>query len=359
MPYLPETTSHDSKSPRSLNAKPGVLMNETMNEYQTKCCKLVVVIPALNEAKTIAKVVSDIPLKLSGISDIDVVVIDDGSTDQTAVLSEQAGTFVIRHTHNLGVGAAFQTGLKEALYHGADIIVNMDADGQFNPQDIPKLIAPIQHGEASLVTATRFADPGTTPDMPLIKIWGNRWMTRIINFITKKNLTDVSCGFRAYSREAALRLTLFGHFTYTQETFIDLAFKNMAMMEIPLIIKGEREHGQSRVASNLWRYGMKAATIIFRAARDYRPQYFFGLPGLIIFLIGVIGGLFLLIHFIYTGQTYPYRSLVQLSSVLIIVGFLLIFQSLLADMLHRNRMIFEEILYHTRKEAYREQKTKR
>lgn len=314
--------------------------------------RLVVVVPALDEDKTIAQVIQKVPTSIPGISDVAVIVIDDGSADNTASVSLEAGAHVVSHRKNLGVGAAFQTGIREALKAGADIIVNIDADGQFNPSDIPTLIKPVQQGKAEFVTATRFANPKYLPDMPPIKIWGNRWMVRIINFVTKKKFTDVSCGFRAYSREAALRLTLFGHFTYTQETFIDLAFKDVSMQEVPLQVRGEREHGHSRVASNLWRYGLKSAIIIFRAARDYRPHYFFGVPGFAVLTVGLVSGLFLLQHFLRTGHTFPYRSLVQLSGVFIIVGFLMIFLSLLADMMHRNRIVAEEAVYHARKLAY-------
>ena len=315
--------------------------------------QLVVVIPALNEAKTIREVINRIPKSVPGIGRIKVVVVDDGSSDATGSEAQKTGALVIRHDFNLGVGAAFQTGIREALRLGADIIVNMDADGQFNPADIPLLTHPIQQGQASFVTASRFATKELIPDMPKVKIWGNMGMTKLINFITSKHFTDVSCGIRAYSREAALRLTLFGHFTYTQETFIDLAFKDIAMAEVPLKVRGEREHGQSRVASNLWRYALKSASIIFRAARDYRPLYFFGIPGIAFFILGVLCGVFLVAHYLQTGQTYPYRSLVQLSSVLIIVGFLLLFQSMLADMMCRNRIVAEEAVYHARKSAYR------
>lgn len=314
--------------------------------------RLVVIIPALNEAGTVTDVISNIPTDLADIAASEVVVINDGSSDSTAQLSRLAGASVVSHQQTYGVGAAFHTGLKEALQRGADIIVNIDADGQFNPAHIRELIAPIMSGRADFVTATRFAKPELVPRMPILKVWGNRWMVRIINFITKKRFTDVSCGFRAYSREAALRLTLFGHFTYTQETLIDLAFKGVTMTEVPLRVQGERKHGTSRVANSLWRYGLKAASIIFRAARDYRPHYFFGVPGLVVFTAGAAAGLFLLRHFILTGQTYPYRSLVQLSGVLIIVGFLMLVLSLLADMLQRNRVIMEEAVYHARKAAY-------
>lgn len=320
--------------------------------------KLAVIIPALNEARTIGQVIAAIPRVITGINETEIIVISDGSTDGTATEAKKHGANVIEHPTNRGVGAAFQTGIKAALQCGADLIVNIDADGQFNPTDIPQLIAPIQSGHAEFVTTTRFGDPRLIPAMPPLKKWGNYLMAAIVNFITKKNFTDVSCGFRAYSREAALRLTLFGNFTYTQETFIDLAFKNIPMVELPLPVQGERQHGRSRVASNLWRYGLKTATIIFRAARDYQPQYFIGLPGILIFLIGIFGGLFLTWHFITTGQTYPYRSLVTVSGVFIIVGFLMLFISLLADMLHRNRIIIEEAVYLARKNTYDKQNNK-
>lgn len=314
--------------------------------------KLVVIVPALNEAATISYVINSIPDRLPNIHHREIVVVDDGSTDGTAQLAHHAGAHIVSHRQTMGVGAAFHTGIKEALQRGADIIVNIDADGQFDPAHIQQLIEPIIQGRADCTTATRFAKRELMPAMPKLKLWGNRGMVHIINFITKKHFTDVSCGFRAYSREAALRLTLFGHFTYTQETLIDLAFKGTTIIEVPLRVRGEREHGISRVADNLWRYGLKAAAIIFRAALDYRPQYFFGIPGLIIFACGVGAGLFLLQHFLASGQTYPYRSLVQLSGVLIIVGFLMLVLSLIADMLQRNRFITEQAVYLARKAAY-------
>lgn len=317
--------------------------------------KLVVIIPALNEEKTIRTVIEAIPRTQDGISTVEVVVINDGSSDGTKAEAIAAGAHVVSHDRPMGVGAAFHTGIKQALRKGADVIVNIDADGQFDPKDIPTLISPVLLDQADFVTTTRFADSELMPQMPGIKKWGNEWVARIVNVLTGKKFTDVSCGFRAYSREAALRLTLFGHFTYTQETFIDLVFKNMRILEVPLKIRGEREHGKSRVASNLWHYAIKSATIMFRAGRDYKPFYFIGVPGLIIFLLGAIVGAFVLIHYLNTGQTSPYRSLVTGSGTLVIIGFLLLFISMLADMLHRNRVLLEELLYMSRKREYSDQ----
>ncbi len=315
--------------------------------------KLVITIPALNESKTIGAVIDAIPKNLPGITSIEVLVIDDGSTDDTKMIAQNKGAHVLSHRYSEGVGGAFHTGLYQALKMGADIIVNIDADGQFDPKDIPQLMEPILNGKADFVTASRFAKAEYMPQMPAVKLWGNAWVTRMVNFITGKKFTDVSCGFRAYSRETALRLTLFGKFTYTQETLIDAVFKGLHVIEVPLKIRGEREHGKSRVASNLWRYATKSASIMFRAARDYQPYYFFGVPGIILALLGVAAGIFLIVHYIQTGQTYPYRSLVPASGILLIIGFLLFFMSMLADMQHRNRLILEKVLYLTRKEAYK------
>lgn len=317
--------------------------------------KLIVIIPALNEERTIKGVIESIPAQINGIGSIETIVIDDGSTDQTVNYAKSAGAHVVSHMQSLGVGAALQSGFRHALEQGADVIVNIDADGQFDSADIPKLLQPILDQKVWFVTCSRFADHKLLPKMPGIKIWGNRWMTRIINFITGKKFTDVSCGFRAYTREVALRLILFGRFTYTQETFIDLAFKGIPMAEVPLKVRGQRQYGRSRVAGNLWLFAAKSSSIIFRAARDYHPLKFFGLPGLLLLLIGGAGGLFLLYHWSQTGQTSPYRSLVQVSGVLIIVGVLLLFLSMIADMLHRNRLLVEETLYLARKKAYAKQ----
>lgn len=314
--------------------------------------KLVVIIPALNEAKTIGDVIAMIPKQIPSIDAYEIVVVDDGSTDDTVRIAKERGAAVISHPRRMGVGGAFHTGVREALQRSADIIVNVDADGQFDAREIPQLIKPVLEGRAGFVTASRFAKPEFTPEMPSVKAWGNRWVTRLVNMITGKRFTDVSCGFRAYSREAALRMSLFGKFTYTQEVFIDLVFKEIEILEIPMKVHGQRQHGKSRVYINPWHYATKSASIMFRAARDYKPFTFIGLPGLLVFLLGILGTLFVLIHYLQTGQTAPYRSLVTVAGMLLIIGFLLLFISLLADMIHRNRILIEEQLYLTRKQTY-------
>ena len=178
--------------------------------------KLVIIIPALNEEYTVGDVITAVPSQIDDVDEIEIVVVDDGSTDRTKVVAESVGAFVISHTTNHGVGAAFHTGIKTALMKGADVIVNMDADGQFNPLDIPILVQSILEGKADFVTASRFKDSSMIPQMPRIKIWGNKRVAQLISLLTGQKFYDVSCGFRAYSRDIALKLTLFGQFTYSE-----------------------------------------------------------------------------------------------------------------------------------------------
>jgi glycosyltransferase involved in cell wall biosynthesis len=201
--------------------------------------RLVVGLPALNEGRTIGDVIHAIPREIPGIKDVEVLVIDDGSTDETGLRAAEAGAHVIRHESTRGVGAAFQTALAYAIERDADMIVSIDADGQFDPRTIPQLIEPVVAGRADFSTASRFADPALAPQMPWIKRWGNRMMSRLISRLAGRSFHDVSCGMRCYNRRAALSLNLLGCFTYTQEVFLNLAFKNMRIVEVPIAVRGE------------------------------------------------------------------------------------------------------------------------
>lgn len=313
--------------------------------------KLVILIPAFNEEKSLGKVLGKIPQKIKGVDQIDVLVVNDGSTDQTAAIARQNGAKVVTHPKNRGLGAAFKTGIDEALKMGADIIVNIDADGQFNPKDIPLLIAPILSGQAQMATATRFKEKALIPaNIPPAKLWGNRQFTKLVNFLTGENFTDTQCGFRAYSREAALRLNLFGQFTYTQEVFIDLLEKGMNIAEVPLkVTYFKNSQRKSAISGSLLKYGFRALEIILRTFRDYRPLLFFGIPGMAICLPGFILALGSLIYWLILKKTTPVRMYLFTGIVLILFGFLLIFLALVADMFKRMRKNQEEMLYQMKK----------
>lgn len=315
--------------------------------------KLVVTIPALNEEKTIAQVVRGVPRDIAGIDETEVIVVNDGSTDSTAAEASEAGATVITLPGGGGLGMVFRTGFEHAMRRGADIIVNIDGDGQFNPGDIPALIRPILEDRADFVTCSRFSDPALRPQMPVVKYYGNGVVTRIINWVCGgTRFTDVSCGFRAFNREAAYRLTLFGRFTYTQETFIDLFSKGLRIVEVPLKVRGTREHGKSRVARSIVKYASNSLPIILRAMRDIQPLKFFGGIALFLGMIGMMGGSFMLGWYLWKHRTTPFTSLIPVAGVFTTLGFLLGVMALLADMLGRHRRITEELLYLARRRAY-------
>ena len=311
--------------------------------------KLVVQIPALNEEATIAQVIGAVPTGLPGVDEVCVLVVDDGSGDRTGELARGAGATVVRHEQTRGVGAAFRTGIEASGRMGADIVVTIDADGQFDPADIPKVIAPILEGRADFVTASRFIDPALVPEMPRAKIWGNRRIARWISRLIGRDFADVSCGFRAYSRNAYLRLVLMGEFTYTHETFLCLAFARVPMAEVPVRVRGVREHGRSRVANNLFHYGWRAASIILRAYRDYRPLRFFGYLALANLVVGIGFFGFLMYWKVVSGGFFPHKWAGFAAGFFAIVAIVFFVLGVVAEMLDRIRFIQEDVLYRVRK----------
>lgn len=315
--------------------------------------RLLISLPAYNEAATIKKVISELPRRIAGIEVIDVLVLDDGSRDETRAEALSAGVQVISHPANLGLGRTFQDIVAEALRSGADALVNLDADGQFNPLDIPKLLKPIIDGQADTVTASRFLDRNLLPKMPASKKWGNNQVAKLISFVTGTKLYDVSCGFRAYSREALLHLNLFSRFTYTHETLLNLVFKGLRVVEVPVQVRGEREFGQSKVAHNLWKYGYNIFNTIFRTMLDYKPLKFFGWGGVVVFLLGLALDIFVVAHWLATGEITPFKGLGFGGLFLNLFGLLLVIVGLLADMINRVRLTQERILYYEKKESFR------
>jgi glycosyltransferase involved in cell wall biosynthesis len=315
--------------------------------------KLVVLIPSYNEEKTIQKVIKLIPDsdEIEGVDEVVPLVIDDGSDDNTPKLAKKAGAKIISHSRNKGLGISFQTGIDHALKIKADIICNIDADLQFNPKDIPLLVEPIVNNEADMVTASRFKEKDKIPaSISTAKLWGNNKFTKLVNLLTKKNFTDTQCGFRSYSKEAAMRLNLFGKFTYTQESFIDLINKGMTIKEVPVKVKYHKNpFRKSTISDDLLNYGIRALTIILRTFRDYQPLVFFGIPGIIISIPGFLLSLGSLIYWLILGKTSPIRMYLFTGIVLILFGFLLTILALIADMLKRIRKNQEEIIFQLKK----------
>jgi glycosyltransferase involved in cell wall biosynthesis len=310
--------------------------------------KLIVIIPAYNEESTIREVLLRMPdLSGEGVKLIPVVI-DDGSTDRTAEIARKCGAKVISHGTNQGVGKSFHDGLEYALEEDADILVNIDADLQYAPEDIRLLIKPILDNKADFVTADRFTQVNgkkvRPSDMPGMNYWGNHQMNRLVNWLAGCKLGDVSSGFRAINREAILNLNLSGKYTYTHETIIDLAMKNLRLVSIPIVVKYYPER-KSRVAGNLILYTNRALRIIFKAFRDYRPLYFFSLVAAVPLILGGISLLFTLLHFIQTGDFSPYKFVAFTGVYLFSLGIILIIIGFLADILVGIRLTGERQLY--------------
>jgi len=313
--------------------------------------KVLIALPAFNEERAIGPVLQALPRELPGVESVEWLVVDDGSRDGTAEVAEAEGARVVRHAANQGVGKAFHTALEQALQRGADVLVTLDADGQFDPAQIPELVRPLRAGEADLVLGSRFSEPGRPSGMPAFRYWGNRWVTILLRLLAGVAVTDASCGLRAYGREALLHLNLFGKFTYTHETLLDLSFKGLRIVELPVRVQyfpGRK----SRVAGSLPHYAVSALKIITRTVRDFRPLRFFGTLGLAVFLLGLALDLWLLTHYLRTGGFSPYKVIGFLGGGLNVCGILVAGLGLLADMLDRIRGNQERLLYYHKRQFF-------
>jgi glycosyltransferase involved in cell wall biosynthesis len=306
--------------------------------------------PAYNESESIQRVIASLPCELEKIDSIQYLVIDDGSTDMTAQLALSCGAQVIVHGKNRGVGAAFHTAVQFALDNDADILVSIDADGQFDPGEIPCLIQPIIAKEADMVIGNRFV-AGKPEYMPSLKYWGNQKLAQLIGQICNQDFMDVSCGYRALSREALLRLNIFGKFTYTHETILSLVYQDLLVKEYPIQVRYYPER-KSRVAESILHYALQVSKIILRVLLDYRPMRVFGTMGGIFLIIGFAFELFLLIHYVIDQSFTPFKTAGFVGLGFIIFGMLVLLIALLTDMLNRLRINQDKLLYELKKLKY-------
>jgi glycosyltransferase involved in cell wall biosynthesis len=310
-----------------------------------------VAIPCLNEAETILQVIKLIPQKIDGLDGVDILVIDDGSTDETSSIAASVGATSIKHNSNLGVGCAFQSAVNYAIENNYDLMVNIDGDGQFNPLDISKLVAPILSREADMVTASRFIDSNFVPEMPKVKLIGNYMMSFLISGLVRKKFSDVSCGFRCYSRESLLQLNLHGAFTYTQETFLDFAAKRMNIKEIPIKVEYFSDR-KSRVASSILRYAINTSKIIFRGYRDYFPlRFFWSISGFFALIATFFLAVFL-INYFKTGVFSGFLFAGFIAGFMYVMSTIFFILGIVTDMLDRIRTNQERILYFLKKNHF-------
>jgi glycosyltransferase involved in cell wall biosynthesis len=316
--------------------------------------KLIINMPAFNEAQSIGKTIKNIPRTYDGIDTVLIQVVDDGSHDDTSTVAREAGAdIVITHITNRRLGAAFNSAVHSALEHGADIMVNIDADGQFDANQITTMIQPILSGKADMTIGDRFHG-GSANGIPPIKKILNKFAARIVGTFLNIDIHDLTCGFRAHNREALLRLNTVAGFTYTQETIIDAIGKNLKLQWIPVNVQ-YFEGRRSRIVKSVWKFVSNSAKIIIKAVRDVRPMKFFGIPGLfLIFISCILFGVFLY-YYIPSLQITPYRNHLFAAIVALLIGMQSLVFALIADMIKTNRQLTEETMYRIRKQKYDKQ----
>ncbi len=306
--------------------------------------KLIIQIPCFNEAETLAATLADLPREAPGFDTVEWLVIDDGSTDATRqVALDNGADHVVRHTSNQGLARAFMTGLNTCLRRGADVIVNTDADNQYDAGDIPALAAPILDGTADIVVGERPIQVirHFSPLKKMLQKLGS-WVVRIAS---NTNIPDAPSGFRAFSRAAAQQLAVFNDYTYTLETIIQAGQKHIAITSVPVRVNEDLR--PSHLVSSIPYYIARSVVTIVRVFVIYRPFRFFSLFAAVTFLAGfAIGVRFL--YFYLTGDGAGHIQSLMLATLLMGAGFQLFLVAFIADLLAANRKLMEDLLYRVR-----------
>lgn len=311
--------------------------------------KLIIQIPCYNEEETLGITYNDLPKHIDGIDEIEYLIINDGSKDRTVEVAKELGFHhVVNFKRNKGLAKGFMAGLDVCLYLGADIIVNTDADNQYCGADIEKLVRPILENKADIVIGERPID--ATEHFSWKKKKFQHLGSWVVRVASGTDIPDAPSGFRAYSREAALRLNVVNEYTYTLETIIQAGHDKLAMTSVPIRTNGETR--PSRLFSSMWKYMKRSATVIIRSFLMYKPLRFFSMLGGVMLLFGIVLGIRYLYYLALDSATGHIQSLI-LCAILIIASFQCFVVGLLADIIAANRKILQDIQYRVRIDSYK------
>ncbi|MCL6432449.1 MAG: glycosyltransferase family 2 protein [Anaerolineae bacterium] len=306
--------------------------------------KLIIQIPCYNEELTLPKTLRDLPRRLPGMDEIEFLVVDDGSSDRTAEVARELGVqHIVRFARNRGLAAAFVAGLEAALKAGADIIVNTDADNQYCGEDVARLVQPILEGKADIVVGDRgVADlEYFSPAKRLLQTMGSK----VVEWAAGIPIPDATSGFRAFTREAALRLTVLGEYSYTLETLIQAGARRMAVVFVP--VRTNPQTRRSRLIRSVSSFLAISTVTIGRFYVMYRPLRIFVAAGATLLTAGLALSARFLYHYL-NGQGSGHIQSLILAAILIIVSFQVFLIGLIADLVRLNRKLLEEVLYRVR-----------
>ena len=312
--------------------------------------KLIIQIPCYNEAETLEIALNDLPKHIDGVDEIEYLIINDGSKDNTVQVALNWGVnYVVNFKRNKGLAKGFMAGIDACLKNGADIIVNTDADNQYCGDDIEKLVRPIIEGKTDIVIGARPIDD--TEHFSWIKKKLQHLGSWVVRKASNSDIPDAPSGFRAYSREAAMRLNVTNEYTYTLETIVQAGREKIAMTSVP--VRTNAELRPSRLFHSMMGYVKKSMLTIIRAFMMYKPLRFFTIVGLIPFIAGIAIGIRYLL-FLFGGQAGGHVQSLILASILIMMGFMTIIIGLQADIISANRKLLEDIQYRIKELQYRQ-----
>ena len=305
--------------------------------------KLIIQIPCYNEEETLASLLKTLPKKIMGFETIEYLLIDDGSNDRSIEIAKSYNVHhIVSHLNNKGLAKTFMTGINECLKKNADVIVNIDADNQYDASCIVNLVNPILNNEAEIVIGERPIDE--MQDFTYIKKRLQKIGSFVVRAMSRTNIPDTTSGFRAYSRNAAKQLNVFTNYTYTLETIIQAGQKNMSIMSVD--IKVNRVIRQSKLVKSMAQYIFMSILTIFRVYAIYKPSKFFLTIGSIIFLLGFILGIrWLLLVYLIDDTNRTYLPSLILAATLLIIGFQTMALSFIGDLFSINRKLLEEIKF--------------
>ncbi len=312
--------------------------------------KLIIQIPCYNEEKTLPVALRELPRKLPGVDTVEWLIIDDGSHDNTVEVAKKHGVdHVVRFKKNRGLAEGFKAGIDACVALGADIIVNTDADNQYHAGDIPKLIQPILDGKADIVIGAR--PISQIKHFSIVKKLLQKLGSYVVRRLSATDIPDAPSGFRAFSRDAALKLNVFNRYTYTLETIIQAGRKNMAITWVPVRVNEDLR--PSRLVKSIPSYIKRSIITIFRIFVVYEPFSFFIRIGGFLFAIGtIICARFL--YFYFTGLGSGHIQSLILASILMLMGFMSILAAFIVDLMAVNRILMEDIQYRIRKSGIQE-----